>query len=143
MRIDILPVAEGHVAGIAALCADLGWPSLADAATCRRVLTAPGVVARVAVTEGAVVGFGYGMGDGLVQSYLAQLAVAAPYRRRGIAKRLVKEVFDATGTQRMDLITDDETGAAPEFYRAFAHHERPGFRIYPQYTPPWGTPPVG
>ena len=35
--------------------------------------------------------------------------------------------FQATGTLRMDLITD----GAEEFYAAFPHKRMAGFRIYP------------
>ena len=35
--------------------------------------------------------------------------------------------FQATGTKRMDLITDD----ADEFYTSFEHRRMSGFRIYP------------
>jgi hypothetical protein len=45
----------------------------------------------------------------------------------GIARLLTVATFQATGTIRMDLITD----SAPEFYEAFEHRRMHGFRIYP------------
>ncbi|MEP9384972.1 GNAT family N-acetyltransferase [Nocardioides sp. KR10-350] len=136
MPVEILPYDplpySVHTAGVGALCAALGWPSLTDPDLCRRVLSGPGVVARIAVDGSAVVGFGYGMGDGALQSYLAQLAVTPAYRRRGIARRLVEAIYDATGTQRMDLLTDD----AQAFYEAMPHQTKPGYRIYPRWEQP-------
>jgi ribosomal protein S18 acetylase RimI-like enzyme len=62
-----------------------------------------------------------------VQSFLLQLAVSSSHRRGGLGRRLVEEVFAATGAQRMDLVTDD----AEAFYASFAHRTKTGFRIYP------------
>jgi hypothetical protein len=72
-----------HLAGVLALCAAEGWPSLpADPRRARRVLSAPGVTAVVAVAEpaGEVLGFAELLSDGELQSYLASLLVA-PGRR--------------------------------------------------------------
>ena len=126
--VQIEPYSPHHAAGIAQLCCDLEWLSYADVDVAARGCSAPGVVVRVAVDEGnRVVGFAQVMGDGVVQSFLAQLAVAATHRRRGIARALLRDAFDASGTDRMDLITDD----AEEFYRSFPHKTKAGFRIYP------------
>ena len=82
----------------------------------------------MAITQdGQLVGFAQACGDGVMQSFLSQLAVAPAWRRRGVARRLVDEVFVASGTSRMDLLTDDAHG----FYRSFVHQEKSGFRIYP------------
>ncbi|GAA5148432.1 hypothetical protein GCM10023340_22200 [Nocardioides marinquilinus] len=123
----IEPYLVEHADGIAALCDRLGWPTYADPDVARRGCAAPGVVVRVAVEDGRVVGFAQAMGDGVMQSFLSQLAVAPGHRRRGVARRLVEAVFAATGTERMDLVTDD----AEAFYRSFPHRAKPGFRIYP------------
>lgn len=120
--------ADDHAEGISGLCQDLGWPTYSDPDVVRAGCTAPGVITRVALTaDGQVAGFAQACGDGVMQSFLSQLAVAPAYRRRGVARRLVEEVFAASGTQRMDLLTDD----AHAFYRSLPHREKTGFRIYP------------
>lgn len=126
-RVEIVAYEDAHAAGIAALCDQLGWTSFADPGTVRTASTAPGVIVRVAVDGGTVVGFAQALGDTVVQSYLSNLAVAAPYRRRGIAQRLTEAAFAATGTKRMDLVTDD----ADDFYRALPHSIKRGYRLYP------------
>ena len=124
----VLPYADAHAADIAALCRELRWPTYSDPEVVRRGSTAPGVVTRVAVTDdGQFAGFAQGCGDGVMQSFLSQLAVLPAHRRQGVARRLVEAVFVASGTQRMDLLTDD----AQAFYRSFPHKEKSGFRIYP------------
>jgi ribosomal protein S18 acetylase RimI-like enzyme len=63
----------------------------------------------------------------VLQSHLAFIAVDPAHRHRGIARLLTVATFQATGTKRMDLITD----SAPEFYESFEHKKMHGFRIYP------------
>lgn len=55
-------------------------------------------------------------------------AALEPRRRQGIARRLVTAAFEASGAQRLDLLTDD----AHDFYRSFDSKEKSGFRIYPR-----------
>ncbi|CAB4701141.1 MAG: GNAT family N-acetyltransferase [Actinobacteria bacterium] len=124
---DVVPYAAHHRDGIAALCRDLGWPTYSDPAVVEQGCTAPGVSVCVACVDGEVIGFAQAMGDGVMQSFLSQLGVAPAHRRRGVARALVEEVFVATETSRMDLLTDE----AQDFYRSFAHREKSGFRIYP------------
>lgn len=50
------------------------------------------------------------------------------HRRKGLARGLVQAAFEATGTYRMDLVTDD----AEAFYESFPHRTKSGFRIYPR-----------
>ena len=95
--------------------------------------TAPGASAYVAVEDGSVVGWAQALGDGVLQSHLGFVAVHPDQRRRGIARLLVVATFQATGTKRMDLITDRATA----FYGSFEHRRMAGFRIYP------GAPPEG
>ncbi|MCM0619042.1 GNAT family N-acetyltransferase [Nocardioides bruguierae] len=126
MRIE--PFSPRHAAGIADLCRDLGWPSYSDVDTVLKGCCAAGVIVLVAVVDdGSVVGFAQVMGDGVVQSFLAQLAVAATHRRTGIARALVDQAFAASGTERMDVLTDD----AEPFYKSFPHKTKLGYRIYP------------
>ncbi len=125
--VDIRPFEPGDAADIARLATTVQWPSLTDASVVQQVCTAPGAVAYVAEQEGEVVGWAQAMGDGVLQAHLGFVAVHPDHRRRGIARLLVVATFQATGTKRMDLITD----AAEEFYASFAHRRMSGFRLYP------------
>ncbi len=129
--VDIRPFSVADPAdaeGIARLSTTVQWPSLTDPAVVRRVCTAPGASAYVAVEGDDLVGWAQALGDGMLQSHLGFVAVHPDHRRRGIARLLVVATFQATGTKRMDLITDD---AAAGFYTSFEHKRMSGFRIYP------------
>jgi ribosomal protein S18 acetylase RimI-like enzyme len=125
--VDIRPFAESDAEGIARLSTTVQWPSLTDLEVVRRVCTAAGASAYVAVEDGVLVGWAQALGDGLLQSHLSFVAVHPEHRRRGIARLLVVATFQATGTKRMDLITDGAT----ELYASFEHKRMQGFRIYP------------
>jgi ribosomal protein S18 acetylase RimI-like enzyme len=125
--VEIVPFEEEHAAGIARLSTTVQWPSLTDPDVVRRVCTAPGSVAYVALQAGEVVGWAQALGDGVLQSHLSFLAVAPEHRHRGIARLLTVATFQATHTLRMDLITD----AADGFYESFEHKRMSGFRLYP------------
>ena len=126
--VDLRPYEPHDAPAVARLSATVQWPSLTDPEVVDRVCGAPGAVAYVAVADGEVVGWAQAMGDGVLQSHLGFLAVHPDHRRRGIARLLVTATFQATGTKRMDLITDR---AAEPFYAGFAHRTMSGFRIYP------------
>jgi len=125
--VEIVPFEARHVDGIARLCTTVQWPSLTDPETVAAVCTAPGASSCVAIVDGHVVGFAQALGDGVLQSHLSFCAVDPGHRRRGIAKLLTVATFQATGTKRMDLITD----TAEELYESFEHVRMAGFRIYP------------
>ena len=125
--VEIVPFEDAHADGIARLSTTMQWPSLTDADRVRAVCTAPGASAYVAVLDGQVIGWAQALGDGVLQSHLSFIAVHPDQRRRGIARLLTVATFQATGTIRMDLITD----SAPEFYETFEHRRMHGFRIYP------------
>lgn len=127
-EILIVPFEPRFAEGVAAVCRELDWPSYSDASVAARGCSAPGVKAFVAVTDGGVIGFAQVLTDGAVQANLALVGVLEPWRRQGIARRLVVAAFDASGAQRLDLLTDD----AQDFYRSFAYREKSGFRIYPR-----------
>jgi ribosomal protein S18 acetylase RimI-like enzyme len=93
-----------------------------------QICTAPGAVAYVALAGDRLVGWAQAVGDGVLQSHLSFLAVHPDHRRRGIGRLLVMATFQATGTKRMDLVTDPE---ASRFYERFAHKSMAGFRLYP------------
>jgi ribosomal protein S18 acetylase RimI-like enzyme len=125
--VEIVPFDGEHASGIARLCTTVQWPSLTDPEVVRRVCTAPGSSAYTALLEGEVVGFAQALGDGVLQSHMSFLAVHPAHRRRGIARLLTVATFQATGTKRMDLITDDAEG----LYEGFEHRRMSGYRIYP------------
>jgi ribosomal protein S18 acetylase RimI-like enzyme len=125
--VEIVPFEDRHASGIAALSTTVQWPSLTDPGVVRQVCTAPGCTAYVAELGGTVVGWAQAVGDGVLQSHLGFVAVHPDQRRRGIARLLVVATFQATGTKRMDLITD----SAQAFYERFEHKTMRGYRIYP------------
>jgi len=122
------PYDERHLGGVLALCAQLGWRSYSDHPdVARRAWTAPGVTTVVAVLGEDVVGFASLLGDGVVQGYLAQLAVVPTWRRRGVARGLVQHATRLSGVRRVDLLTED----AQDFYASLPHRVMYGFRVYP------------
>lgn len=125
--VEIVPYETQHARDIARLCTTVQWPSLTDPRTVDEVCTAPGSSAYVALENGSVVGWAQAVGDGVLQSHLSFLAVHPDQRHRGIARLLTVATFQATGTKRMDLITDSAQG----FYGSFEHRRMSGYRIYP------------
>ncbi|MGN6130851.1 MAG: GNAT family N-acetyltransferase [Nocardioidaceae bacterium] len=125
--VEIRPFEAADADGIARLSTTVQWPSLTDPDVVRQVCTAPGSSAYVAVDGSRVVGWAQALGDGVLQSHLSFLAVHPDHRRRGIARLLAVATFQATGTVRMDLITDD----ADAFYETFTHKRMSGYRLYP------------
>jgi ribosomal protein S18 acetylase RimI-like enzyme len=75
-----------------------------------------------------VIGFAELFSDGELQAYLANVAVQSGRRGEGIGRRLVTEALKTAGGERVDLLSED---SSVEFYRAFPHFEKPGFRLYP------------
>jgi GNAT superfamily N-acetyltransferase len=126
-------IQEMDLAGVITLCAAEPWPTYTkDPQRTWRALTAPGATTIVAVENGRVIGFAQVLSDGEIAAFLSLLLIAADWRRQGIGTRLIQEAFQRCGAERLDLLTDD----AGDFYRAFAHHDLPGFRIYPQRKSP-------
>jgi ribosomal protein S18 acetylase RimI-like enzyme len=126
---DIRDFRRDHLAGVLRLCAAEGWPSFPeDPERAVRVLTAPGVTTVVAVEGDEVVGFAQLFSDGEIQAFLANLAVAADSRGRGIGRVLVAEALRRAGGERIDLLSED---AAAGFYDSFPHFRKPGYRLYP------------
>jgi ribosomal protein S18 acetylase RimI-like enzyme len=117
----------GWADGVAAVAAEVGWSSLTNPAAVAAVFTAPGATAAVAIEDATVVGFAQALSDGHLQAHLSFLAVLPSHRRRGIARRLIRMVFAATGAQRMDLIT----GEADDFYKSLQHKRMSTYQIYP------------
>jgi ribosomal protein S18 acetylase RimI-like enzyme len=126
--VDVVPFEAAHARGVARLCTTVQWPSLTDPETVAAVCTAPGASSYVAIEDDQVVGFSQALGDGVLHSHMSFLAVAPSHRRRGIAKLLTVVTFQATGTKRMDVVTDS---AAEGLVASFEHKQMSGFRIYP------------
>lgn len=126
--VDVRPFEPEWAVSIARLSTTVQWPSLTDAEVVYDVCTAPGSVAYVAVEDDRLVGWAQALTDGVLQSHLCLLAVHPDCRRRGIGRLLVMATFQATGSKRMDLITDLE---AAGFYETFEHKEMRGYRLYP------------
>jgi len=126
--IVLAPFAESHVEAVMALCAAEGWSSYAaNAEVTMKALTTPSGAAVVAVTDGRVVGLGFGHGDGFVQGYLSLLVVHPGYRRQGLGRALVQEVLRRLGVARLDLLSSE---AGEAFYLGLPHRRLAGFRLY-------------
>jgi ribosomal protein S18 acetylase RimI-like enzyme len=82
----------------------------------------------VAMTGNEVVGFAELLGDGELQGFLATMVVAPGFRGRGVGRELVREATRRSGTERVDLLSEED---ATGFYARFPHFSKPGFRLYP------------
>lgn len=71
--------------------------------------------ALVATANGEVLGFLRALTDGAITTYVADLAVDAGCRRRGVGRALLDVCHALYPTARIDLLTTEN---AREFYRA-------------------------
>jgi ribosomal protein S18 acetylase RimI-like enzyme len=127
--VDIRLFQPADLDGVVALCAAEGWPSFPeDPQRALRALTAPGVTTIVAAEGGHVAGFAQLLSDGEIQAHLSLIAVDPAYRRRNLAREMLRFGLEVAGGSRIDLITD----SAPEFYSALPHRRLEGFRIWPR-----------
>jgi ribosomal protein S18 acetylase RimI-like enzyme len=120
-----------HLDGCVACARELDWPSYAAPATALAAFSAPGSVTWVARAGDDVVGLAHLLTNGAVHAHLSLVGVLPGYRRRGVAKSLIRAAFARTGAKWLDLGSDP---GAEDFYRSFPHHEQVGFRIYPDGT---------
>lgn len=127
--VDIVPFHPCHADGVAVLARAEGWPTFSDPARVSRLFVAPGVIGTVAVGDDTVVGAAHLMSDGH-HGYLTFLVVAGGNRQRGIGRRLMAAMFEASSAERIDLLSTPESFA---FYRSLPHQEFGGFRCYPRY----------
>jgi GNAT superfamily N-acetyltransferase len=129
--VDLVPFDAAHLPGVLALCEAEGWPSLpSDPARAETMLRAPGATTVVAVDASAVVGVAFALVDtGRVDAYLSIMVVHAEYRRQGIARRLVAEVFRLSGAERIDLLAEP---GSEGFYDSLPHRRFAGYRLYPE-----------
>jgi GNAT superfamily N-acetyltransferase len=129
--VDLVPFDAAHLPGVLALCEAEGWPSLpSDPARAETMLRAPGATTVVAVDASAVVGVAFALVDaGRVDAYLSIMVVHAEYRRQGVARRLVAEVFRLSGAERIDLLAEP---GSEGFYDSQPHRRFAGYRLYPE-----------
>src|SRR5687768_16211944 len=67
-----------------------------------------------------VIGKGRVLSDGVCNAYLVDLWTYAPYRRRGVAREILRRLAGRLPGQHLALFTDE----APEFYRRVGFVER-------------------
>jgi spermidine synthase len=80
----------------------------------------------IAVWEGAVVGIGRALSDGVSDAYIQDLTVSSSFRRQGIGRMILKtllEQLSEDGISWIGLIA--EPGSA-QFYQTFDFTEMPG-----------------
>jgi N-acetylglutamate synthase len=81
----------------------------------------------VALAEGKIVGAALCGHDGR-RGYLNHLAVAAPYRKQGLGKRLVEHCLthlSGAGISKCNLFVLPDNGAGRAFWRRMQFHEKP------------------
>ena len=116
--IEIIRLNESHVAPIAAIekqCFSAPW----DEASVRSEITNPLALWLVAVEDGQVLGY-VGSQTVLREADMMNVAVAAAYRRRGIAAKLFAQVEGwarERGAVRLELHTWDFNQGAIAMYR--------------------------
>ena len=99
--IEIIRLNESHVAPIAAIekqCFSAPW----DEASVRSEITNPLALWLVAVEDGQVLGY-VGSQTVLREADMMNVAVAAAYRRRGIARMLVEELIRQLDAYQLTL----------------------------------------
>ena len=67
-----------------------------------------------------MIGKGRVLSDGVCNAYLVDLWTFTPYRRRGVAREIVRRLTERLAGQHAALFTDE----APEFYRRLGFVER-------------------
>src|SRR5262245_29971684 len=107
-----------HLHGAVELCEKLGWPSYAEPSVAAAAFIAPGSTTLVALRNDEVVGLVHLLSNGVVHSHLSLIGVLPAYRRRGIARHLVREAFRRGGGKWLDLYAE---AGSEEFYRSFQH----------------------
>lgn len=116
---------RAHLEGCLRLFQAEGWGTYADhPERTHRAFTGPGSTSLVGLVDGRVVGVCQLQSDGHVQAHLSTLAVAADYRRQGLARELLREALQRAGGLRIDLISYFDP-----FYAAVASRRFSGFRI--------------
>jgi len=101
-------IRSAHLMAVVELCRRESYSSYTvDEQRTWRALTAPGVVTVVALNDDQVVGFAQVQSDGEIQAHLSLIVVDRDFRKQGIGRELIQEVFKQIGADRIDLITED------------------------------------
>ena len=78
--------------------------------------------AAVVAYDGArIIGTARVLSDGVCNAYVVDVWTHTPYRRRGIARRMIETLEARLGGQHVYLVTDD----AADFYRKLGYAEQP------------------
>ena len=114
--IEIIRLNESHVAPIAAIekqCFSAPW----DEASVRSEITNPLALWLVAVEDGQVLGY-VGSQTVLREADMMNVAVAAAYRRRGIARMLVEELIRQLDAYQLTLEVRQSNAPAIALYES-------------------------
>ena len=107
-----------HLIGIAQLYrAQRWWPAAPDHLDIVARIVAGSHCFIVAEAEGAVIGMGRAISDGVSDAYIQDVTVIPDHRRRGIGTRIVSAILDrltADGLDWIGLIA--EGGSAPLYH---------------------------
>lgn len=120
MGIAIRPWSEADFPAIQQLSLAEGWPSPTHRPTESLLAWQHSWPALVAVEGEPIVGFVRGLTDGAITMFIAEMAVDARRRGRGIGRALLDACHALYPTTRLDLLSVDDARA---FYQAC------GFRV--------------
>src|ERR1700730_4944498 len=132
----IRPIREDELSAVLRLWteADVTPPSVTDSIEgLTRLIGEPAALLLVATIDDHIVGSVIGGWDGW-RGNIYRLAVAPEYRRRGIARRLVKEVSRALfdkGAERIGVLVEHEHSWAVQFWESLGEL---GYRRDPQFV---------
>jgi ribosomal protein S18 acetylase RimI-like enzyme len=113
--IAIRPWTEADVSGIQRISSAEGWPSPTERPDDTLFAWQHSWPALVAIDGETVVGFVRGLTDGAISIYIAEMAVDAQQRGRGIGRALLDTCHFLYPTTRLDLLSVDDAQA---FYKA-------------------------
>ena len=65
--------------------------------------------------------------DGEIQAHISALLVATSWRRRGLARQLLREALERAGGLHIDVLTRNSA-----FYESLGGRPRHGFRLAPE-----------
>jgi ribosomal protein S18 acetylase RimI-like enzyme len=122
---ELTPFEREHLAGALALFAAEDWDTYtADAERTYRALAAPGATTLLAVEGATVAGLVQLQSDGAIHAHLSALVVGERWRRRGLARALLREALRRAGALRIDVVT-----AAGSFYLGLGATPKAGYRL--------------
>lgn len=118
------------IEAVTALARAEGWPTFANPALLRQLVAAPGTLTLVALDESPprVVGFAHALTNGH-HAYLSVVAVDASRRGTGVGRRIVEALFEISGVQRIDLLSESKSAG---FYERLSNRSMAGYRLFPK-----------